>query len=503
MDMASKAYADWVADGSPWKYARPIRALGDQLAAHGYTVYFQGNLEHLTKATPEDHCPFSATGWPGRSPYPYCLATDIMPPVAGQTSKLTGMLLPSLAELAKQLNDDKTAGFVPAMFVKYMNSEPNGPGRGCFHDAWQPSHTRTASGDTGHIHVSCRTDYYLSAATDGYDLVARTRGDVPVVITEGVDYSFARPSPTGLKNAGKKFAVRYGGMGGTGKWLTAGELAALRLVGLDVVANVEGAAGGYKGTAAGRAWATAGESHFRNLGMGADRPIYFSVDWDAGASDWATIDAALRASAAVLGADRVGVYGSYDTIAHCASAGTATWFWQTYAWSAGRQHPKAHLYQYKNGVTVGGGDCDLTRGLTADFGQWNATTNGVDDMAFSEAQMRAFPWQYVGGGIPVGMSMLAVVNEVLLSSRAQALRDAALLVAVRDHADKDEILARVDERAAELAAEVGQVDDEVWANVPDPGVSATEKAALLAAVLGDDAAAVGRILAGLTGSATP
>jgi hypothetical protein len=222
------------------------------------------------------------------------------------------------------------------------------------------------------------------------------------------------------------------------------------------------------------------------------------VDWDAGSSDWATIDAALRASAAVLGTDRVGVYGSYDTIAHCAAAGTATWFWQTYAWSGGKLHPKAHLYQYKNGVTVGGGDCDLTRGLTTDFGQWNATTGGDDMATFTDAQMRAFPWQYVGGGIPVGMSMLAVVNEILLSSRAQALRDAALLTAIRDDADRDAILARVDARAAELAADVAGVDEEVWAKVPDPGVSTQEKAALLAAVLGPDARAVGAILAALS-----
>lgn len=188
---------------------------------------------------------------------------------------------------------------------------------------------------------------------------------------EGVDYSFARPTPSGLAAAGKKFAVRYGGPGSAGKHLTASELKALRAAGLDVVANAEGSAGGYKGDAAGRSWAASAENDFRGLGMGADRPIYFSVDWPADSSDWAAIDAALHGSAAILGANRVGVYGSYDVIAHCVVAGSAKWFWQTYAWSHGRQHPKAHLYQYSNGVTIAGGDCDLTRALTADFGQWN------------------------------------------------------------------------------------------------------------------------------------
>ena len=191
-----------------------------------------------------------------------------------------------------------------------------------------------------------------------------------MVAIEGVDYAFARPQPKALVNAGKKFVVRYGGPGSDSKHLHAAELAALRAVGLDVVANAEGTAGGYVNAAAGRSWAQQAEEHFRALGMPADRPIYFSVDFDAGPGDWAGVDAALRASAQVLGAARVGVYGSYDTIAHCRAAGTAAWFWQTYAWSGGRQHPGAHLYQYRNGVTLGGGDCDLNRALTVDYGQW-------------------------------------------------------------------------------------------------------------------------------------
>jgi Domain of unknown function (DUF1906) len=314
------------------------------------------------------------------------------------------------------------------------------------------------------------------------------------MIIEGVDYAWDRPSAAGLAAAGKRFAIRYGGPGSAGKQLDAAELSALRAAGLDIVANAEGSAGGYLGAAAGRAWAGAAEQHFRDLGMPADRPIYFSVDFDAGPADWPAIDAALRGSAEIIGAGRVGVYGSYDTIAHCVAAGTARWFWQTYAWSGGRWHPQAHLQQYRNGVALAGGTVDLTRATTADYGQWGYT--GGDEMAFTEAQMRAFPWQYVGGGIPAGMSTLGVLNELVVSARAQKLRDEAILAAVRDDADKAEILAHVDAKAAELAVQVSQVDEEVWAKVPDPGVTAAEKAALLRAVLGDDAAAVGALLQG-------
>lgn len=203
---------------------------------------------------------------------------------------------------------------------------------------------------------------------------------------EGVDYSKARPSPAGLARAGKQFAVRYGGPGSSSKHLDAAELKSLLAAGLAVVANAEGANNGYTGRAAGRAWAQQAEQHFRALGMPADRPIYFSVDWQATAADWPGIDAALKGSAEIIGADRVGVYGGYNTIAHCVSAHTARWFWQTYAWSSGKWHPAAHLQQYHNGVKVAGGDCDLNRAMTADYGQWGQKENVMAGLTDADAE---------------------------------------------------------------------------------------------------------------------
>lgn len=194
--MASQAYYDWVTNGSPWKFARPIQAVADRLRAHGFTVYLQGNQEHLTATPPEDHTPFSATGWPGTSPYPYCMAMDIMPPAAGQTSKITGRALPTLQKLAAQLRSDKIAGLSAAQFVKYLNWEP-GDGN-CWHDSWMPAYARRTSTDRGHIHVSARTDYYLSGAADGYDLVARVMGDDMPLTNTDVDTILGRdavPNP--------------------------------------------------------------------------------------------------------------------------------------------------------------------------------------------------------------------------------------------------------------------------------------------------------------------
>lgn len=197
---------------------------------------------------------------------------------------------------------------------------------------------------------------------------------------EGVDYSTSRPAASALAAAGKVFACRYGGPGSAGKQLTAAELAGLKAHGIAVVANAEGVAGGFSGFAAGRDWAQRAKDHFGALGMPAGRPIYFSVDWNAGSGDWPGIDAACKGAASVIGADWVGVYGGYNTIEHCVSARTARWFWQTYAWSGGKWHPAAHIQQYRNDATVAGAQCDLNRAMTKDYGQW-----GVDDMPITDA----------------------------------------------------------------------------------------------------------------------
>jgi hypothetical protein len=176
--MASQAYYNWVSDGKPKRFSRPITAIADRLQEHGYTVYQEGNQAHLTHEPPEDHTFFSATGWPGKSPYPYCNAMDIMPPDAGQKSKLTGERLPSLQLLSAQLYADKQAKHPGVAFLKYMNSEPAGNNTGpCYHDSWTPDHSRINSTDRGHIHISGRSDSVTSTLSDDYDLVARVTGD--------------------------------------------------------------------------------------------------------------------------------------------------------------------------------------------------------------------------------------------------------------------------------------------------------------------------------------
>ncbi len=197
-----------------------------------------------------------------------------------------------------------------------------------------------------------------------------------MVVAWGVDYAWSpHPKPSTLKAQGKTFACRYIGTNiDDGKMLTASELSSLRAAGVDVVANVEGSPGGFRGYAAGQRWARNGVAWIndKGLSMPAGRPIYFSADWDVSSADWPDLKAALDGAASIIGRDRVGLYGGRYAIQKAMDSGAAKWFWQTYGWSGNPTVwvPGVHIQQYNNGVSIDGADCDLNRAMLADFGQW-------------------------------------------------------------------------------------------------------------------------------------
>jgi hypothetical protein len=195
---------------------------------------------------------------------------------------------------------------------------------------------------------------------------------------KGVDYSFARPSPTGLHNEGYTFAARYfsyDNSGTHGKILFSGEANALIAAGVDVVSNWEYAAddalGGYN---SGVNDAKTAEAQAAAAGAPAGRPIYFSVDFDATPADQTPINAYMDGVASVIGRNRTGAYGGYYVIKRAFDAGKITWGWQTYAWSGGQWDARAQLRQVQNGITAAGDGscCDLDNSAADDFGQWHA-----------------------------------------------------------------------------------------------------------------------------------
>lgn len=283
-------------------------------------------------------------------------------------------------------------------------------------------------------------------------------------MTEGVDYSTARPAPAGLWQAGKRFAVRYGGAGTRDKWLSPSEAASLAAAGLAIVANVEGAANGLLGGySTGRAWAINAHEHFVSCGMPADRPIYFSVDWDIGSSQWAAVKEALRGAADVLGLGRVGVYGGRRAISLARGAQAATWFWQTYAWSGSPTTwvEGNHIEQYRNGVTIAGGDCDLNRALRSDYGQWQPG-KAAASMDTGEHIIQA--WSQGNDRTPNGTGVAPVtwqirreVYEVRMESKVDALlaRPAVVLSDVQLDAIREAVQESIEGVIVDVLARVG------------------------------------------------
>ncbi|HWB36638.1 MAG TPA: hypothetical protein VHA75_11500 [Rugosimonospora sp.] len=162
--MTVTTYAGWVADGKPAKPAQPIADMMAMFARHGYTVYWYPDARHQQAPTPEDHDPYSHTPWPGTQPYPYVLACDLMPKSGTDARALT--------PIARRIIADKRAGRAP--WVKYLNwTDEDGK---VWHTKWQPDESTTSSTDSGHLHISIRTDYVTSTAAAGWDPVEPLQG---------------------------------------------------------------------------------------------------------------------------------------------------------------------------------------------------------------------------------------------------------------------------------------------------------------------------------------
>lgn len=229
---------------------------------------------------------------------------------------------------------------------------------------------------------------------------------------EGVDYSFSRPTPSTLKAVGKHFAVRYVGTPLSQKSLTVTEVSKLNAAEVDIVATYETEAG-FMLRENGRNAAFAALNHALAMGMPSHRPIYFALDVDPRSlsdADKVRVRKFLDDAALAIGRRRVGIYGGY-TAMQLYVGSSAAYGWQTYAWSGGALHPRAHLYQYKNGVALAGGTVDLCRSLAPDFGQWSyqplPTQKEDDDMAFMVQSEETGAVLLVTGGV----SLLIVSND--------------------------------------------------------------------------------------------
>lgn len=169
--MASQGYTEWVKAGRPYTLIVPARLLQDVLQGHGLTVYDYPDDSHLRAATPEDHTPFSVTGWPGPNARWRARALDIMPRSDSEKHRKEN------ADIARQLIRDRNAGVSGVMWIKYLNwTDEEGITR---QERWTPNHTTRSSGDDGHVHVSGRSDVDTDTRARGYDPISRMSGLAP------------------------------------------------------------------------------------------------------------------------------------------------------------------------------------------------------------------------------------------------------------------------------------------------------------------------------------
>jgi hypothetical protein len=200
-------------------------------------------------------------------------------------------------------------------------------------------------------------------------------------VIEGVDYSDARPSPTGLANVGKIFAGRYVGAGSGPKMLLRAEAEELSAAGLYIVSLVEGAeADALQGRNKGIEHAQLFEQWHREQGFSWPAVGYFAVDFDVQASQWPAVLAYFQGVQSVIGVRWTGMYGGLHAIEWAQRDGVARWFMQTSAWSGGVWAPNVHIEQYHNDVFIVGGAVDLDRAPTNEYGGWNMTASPVDPL---------------------------------------------------------------------------------------------------------------------------
>jgi len=154
--MPPRTYAAWHADGEPSRYAQPISDLASALLDNspaGWELGVLGNRPHLTAKLPEDHCPFSQTGWPIASPYPFIHALDWSHEDRSYVRQFRWWVSEARAGRAR--------------WVKYINID----GR---HHSFQPGYAvRPSSDDPSHGHLSIRSDWTHRPATYGWVTVRR------------------------------------------------------------------------------------------------------------------------------------------------------------------------------------------------------------------------------------------------------------------------------------------------------------------------------------------
>ncbi|MFR9753012.1 DUF1906 domain-containing protein [Nocardia sp. 004] len=269
----------------------------------------------------------------------------------------------------------------------------------------------------------------------------------------GLEYTAGRPGGAAIRAAGFDFVVRYLADGGPrlpGKLLTPAEADDLRTHDISIVSNWEiTAARMLEGYPAGVMDARAGLAQVLDCGGRADRPIYFSADFDVTPQDQPRINAYLAGAATVLGRANVGIYGGYWPISRALDAGYAAWAWQTDAWSGNTVESRRAIHQTHRQMTVDGVLCAVHEAEPTDFGQWDFIGQEDPDVIQEhEAVLRDIQVQ-LRGPSQAGWPQLGTTSD----GRHRTLVD-ALAAALAQ-------LGEVDNRSTELRIHIAELRTEI------------------------------------------
>jgi hypothetical protein len=144
--MAYAVYYEWEALGRPLEPARPIRDVVERMKAAfpqaAKTFSWYANEAHYQAEPPQDHTPFSVTGWPTTSPQWWVFATDIMhrPDLGVDCYALFNYWI-----------SEARAGRMP--WLKYIIWQAK------LYDVRNGWKSQANSGHFDHIHLSTRTDF--------------------------------------------------------------------------------------------------------------------------------------------------------------------------------------------------------------------------------------------------------------------------------------------------------------------------------------------------------
>ncbi|MDF2823429.1 MAG: hypothetical protein K0R68_837 [Mycobacterium sp.] len=232
------------------------------------------------------------------------------------------------------------------------------------------------------LRLAAATPVALAAGSAAAAVTAPPASAAPLGIL--LDYAAGVLSAGDIRASGAIGAIRYvsdrrpGGQWMLGKPILLSEARDLYQNGLKIVSNYQygkaETADWLGGEAAGVQHAKRGWQLHVAAGGSYGAPIYASIDDDPTPEQYKALVAPyLRGWEAVLGHQRVGVYGNSKTIEWALQDGLGSWFWQHNWGSPGRvAHPAAHLHQVEiDKRKVAGVGVDVNHILKPSFGQWD------------------------------------------------------------------------------------------------------------------------------------